>query len=124
MTRVPTSAAPRRVGSSMSNKQLARTVLDGKPVTFRFAKDDQVTGYLCGMDDFHWLIIESSGEKHLIHKGSAPRITLGDSASYADEANIKILEQVIGPFRRYVEQTFFGRADAVDAIPATEGISA
>lgn len=93
----------------MSSKQLARTVLDGKKVTFRFTSGEMVEGYLCGMDDFHWMVVTSEGRKHLVHKGSASIIDLADDPSYADEENHSSLEQVVGPFRRFVEGAYFGR---------------
>lgn len=98
-----------RSGSAMSSKQLARTVLDGKKVAFRFASGETVEGYLCGMDDFHWMVVTPEGSKHLVHKGSASIITLADIASYASEPKRSDLEQVVGPFRRFVEGAYFGR---------------
>lgn len=100
-------------GSAMSSKQLARTVLHGRAVTFRFATGDPITGYLCGMDDFHYMIVTPEGQKHLIHKGSASIITLADTPSYESEPCHTALEKVVGPFRTYVEGAFFGRSSAV-----------
>jgi hypothetical protein len=100
-------ARPR--GSDMSSKQLARTVLHGRAVTFRFPSGDAVTGYLCGMDDFHWMVVTSDGLKHLIHKGSASVITMADTPSYNSEPLCDEMEAVVGPFRRFVEEVLFGR---------------
>jgi hypothetical protein len=97
-------------GSEMSSKQLARTVVHGRKVTFRFPTGDPISGYLGGMDDFHWLVVApESGLKHLIHKGSACIITLADTHTYESEPLRDQMEKVIGPFRRYVEEVFFGR---------------
>lgn len=95
----------------MSSKQLARTVLDGRQITFRVS-GEQITGYLCGMDDFHWMVVTPLGNKHLVHKGSASVIDLADYSSYEREPNHALLEEVVGPFRRYVEAKFFGRQGA------------
>lgn len=95
----------------MSSKQLARTVVDGKAITFRFVSGEPITGYLCGMDDFHWMVITSSCEKHLIHKGSASIITMADVSSYEQEPDREALESIVGPFRNYVASAYLGRAE-------------
>lgn len=104
-----------RTGAALSTKQLIRTVLDGRKVTFHLHGGLEVTGYLCGMDDFHWMVVTPGGEQYLIHKASAPLIDLSDSAKkYASEPSEvhRRLEKVVGPFRRYVEVEFFGRTGA------------
>lgn len=107
----------------MSTKQLARTVLDGKRLRFRVPADNLhhpfLEGYLCGMDDFHWMIVTPEGHTHLIHKGSASVITIGDEPAYADEDRHDELEKLVGPFRTWVEQAIFGR----DPQPAREAAS-
>lgn len=92
----------------MSTKQLARTVIDGRLLTFTPLVGEQITGYLCGMDDFHWMVITPSGSTHLVHKASAPVIDFG-LCRYPEEPNLRLLEKVVGPFRRFVEAEFFGR---------------
>ena len=101
---------------------MARTVLDGKQVTFKWPSSGaEITGYLCGMDDFHWMVIEPSTTKHLVHKGSAPLISFAGTKTYDDEPNRKALEQVIAPFRTaLVDQGLIRQT-----VPATpEGLSA
>lgn len=105
----------------MSSKQLARTVLDGKKVTFRVANEEPVTGYLCGMDDFHWMVLTADGEQHLIHK-TAPMISLSSVATYADEPGREQMEKIIGPFRRSLTEAGLIPARPVPATP--EGLSA
>ena len=107
-----TTRAMARMGSAMSNKQLARTVIDGRLVTFRLQNNDEIKGYLCGLDDFHWMVITPRGKKHLVHKGSASVIDLADDSTYPNEESRPELEEVVGPFRRYVETEFFGRHSA------------
>jgi hypothetical protein len=95
----------------MSAKQIARTVIDGKLLTFRpfaTAPDFTVCGYVYGMDDYHWAVVEPSGQTHLVHKG-APVVTLGLESTFTDEAQHEKLEQLVGPFRRYIERNDFGR---------------
>lgn len=102
---------PARGGSSLSTKQLARTAVDGKALTIR-VDGENLRGYLCGMDDFHWMIVTPDGEKHLVHKGSASIITLADEPSYEAEENHDVLERVVGPFREAMIRDHFNRTPA------------
>lgn len=105
-----------RLGATTSNKQLARTVVDGRLVTFHLPGGlEPITGYVCGMDDFHWMVVTGTLEKHLIHKGAAPLITLSDESTFASEHDRESLEGVVGPFRRWVEAEFFGRSPVASA---------
>jgi len=105
----------------MSTKQLARTVIDGRLLHFRFASGvpSNLKGYLCGMDDFHWMIVTSKGQQHLVHKGSASIITIADEPSYADEPEREALEKLVAPYRSWVEANVYGR----DPQPAREAIA-
>lgn len=99
-----------RSGSAMSTKQLARTVFDGRKVTFSFPPSQVcIEGYLCGMDDFHWMVITPGGKKHLIHKGGASVISLSDESTYANEPRLVELESVVAPFRAAMEADVLGR---------------
>ncbi len=91
----------------MSSKQLARSVIEGRQVTFD-TETGTFRGYLCGMDDFHWMIVTSNGFQLLIHK-SAPVVTMGKDCTYDSEEHKDVLEDVVAPFRRYVEETYFGK---------------
>ena len=96
-------------GSSLSQKQLGRTVIEGRKVTFCFpapvgeeARSD-VVGYICGADDFHWMVVcPPDGQKVLVHKGSAPLVLLADEPSYDDEPSKDVMEEVVGPFRTFL----------------------
>lgn len=101
----------------MSVKQVARTVVDGRKVTFHVFDGEPVTGYVAGMDDYNWLVISPRGTKHLIHKGSCPRIDLHDLVTYPDEENHEQIEKVVGPFRRYCSSQIFGREEMPPAPP-------
>lgn len=98
----------------MSTKQVAHTVVDGKLIIFRpfpTFPDFTITGYVYGMDDYHWAVVEPSGAKHLVHKG-APIFTLADESTFDSEPLKESLTKLVGPFRRYVEENFFGRNGA------------
>lgn len=100
---------------------MARTVLDGKKITFDFGFAS-VTGYLCGMDDFHWMVVTSDGQQHLIHKGQTPLISLGPDKTYDAEPSKDRLEKVIGPFRSRLAETGLIPQRVVPATP--EGLTA
>lgn len=93
----------------MSVKQIARTVVDGRKVTFHIFDGEPITGYVAGMDDYNWLVVTPAGDKHLVHKGSCPRTDLHDEPTYRAEPNHEEIERVVGPFRRYCSSQFFGR---------------
>jgi hypothetical protein len=100
-----------RQGNAMSTKQVARTVLDGKLITFRpFPAEPTFTvcGYVYGMDDYHWAVVESGGQTHLVHK-AAPVVTMADESTFEQESSHESLEKLVGPFRSWVERELFSR---------------
>lgn len=99
----------------MSSKQLARTVLDGRLLTFRLTSGAEVEGYLSGMDDFHWMVVTPTGQKYLLHKGSTALIALAEDCVYADEPKLNQLEKVVRPFREFIAREIFGREDSPSA---------
>lgn len=105
------SAVSRRSGPPMSVKQIARTVVDGRLVTFHIFDGEPICGYVAGMDDYNWLVVTPAGDKHLVHKGSCPRTDLHDESTYETEPNREEIEKVVGPFRRYVSATVFNREE-------------
>lgn len=90
----------------MSRKQLARTVADGRLVTFRFSEGGAFTGYLCGMDDYYWLVLqpEAPHTLEILHKGSFPRISIAPESTYEEEKALEDLEKTIKPFRDALER--------------------
>jgi hypothetical protein len=99
--------AQRSLGSAMSAKQLARTVVDGRLLTFCFLGPmgdggPILCGYLAGADDFHWLIVTAEGRKVLVHKGSAATIWFGDESTFVDEPEHEVLEAIVRPFREFL----------------------
>lgn len=93
----------------MSSKQLARTVLDGRRLTFRLNSGAEIEGYLSGMDDFHWMVVTPDGQKYLLHKGSTALIALGDESTYKTEPLHFEMEKIVRPFREFVSREYFGR---------------
>jgi hypothetical protein len=88
----------------MSSKQLARTVVDGKRVRFTTSAAVAVEGYLCGMDDYHWMVVTPGAEVVLVHK-SAPLIEIGVAGMYASEPNLDTIEKIVRPFRDSLQES-------------------
>ena len=90
-------------GSQMSSKQLAQTVAYGRKISIPGrGQSGEITGYLCGMDDYSLHIITSECKQFLVHKSGAS-IELHTKSTYDDEDNRDELEKIIGPFRRALE---------------------
>jgi hypothetical protein len=110
-------AQPDRIGSSMSSKQIAYAATAGRQVTFLFlAAAHAITGYVVGMDDYHWLVARVQDEKILpclIHKGSADVIELAPEATFDSETDvIKIGVTELGRgFWDFCERTYQGRTE-------------
>lgn len=105
----------------MSSKQLAHTVMDGKQVDFHLTGGMVVSGYLAGMDDYHWMVIDPQGKVSLVHKGSAILVQPWTRETYSTEVAKTDLEAVIQPFRKWVGRHFFGRSAATVTTTSTEG---
>lgn len=104
----------------MSTKQLARTVADGRMVSFTTSTGDVVEGFLCGMDDFHWMVITPTLNQVLVHK-SAPKIEIGP-ASYLDpehDTNRTAMEGIIRPFRAALQESGLVPSRSLSAVSAT-----
>jgi hypothetical protein len=64
-----------RQGSSMSAKQISRAAVDHRKLAFNLvAQPSRVTGYVVGMDDYHWLVATADDSLSLVHKGSAATV--------------------------------------------------
>jgi hypothetical protein len=98
----------------MTRRQLARTVADGRLLTFTLTDGGEpVVGYLGGMDDFHWMVLTPDAEMFFVHKGSAPRVKIAVEATYESEEKRDILERIIGPFREHLVEANLVPAHAV-----------
>ena len=109
------SSDERYAGSAMSTKQLAQSVAHGRMVTFH-TPVREVTGYLFGMDDYHWAVITAEGRKTLVHKGSASLIDFADESTYDTEDEHDRLERLVGPFRSSLAER-----KLIREVPAREG---
>lgn len=96
---------------SMRAKQLASTVRQGRRITISILDEDQVEGYLCGMDDDTYFLIcpTSDGvtEKLLISKVNVLFIRLHDERTFREEPLAHIMEPIVKPFREYITKEYF-----------------
>jgi hypothetical protein len=58
----------KRLGSSVSTKQLAYAVKERRQITLQPAAGQPITGWLCGLDDYHYFVVDSDGAQYLVHK--------------------------------------------------------
>lgn len=100
-----------RRGSTTSDREIAFAVRTGQQVTFHPAVGDPVTGYVCGMDDFHWKVIVPSNHNsiELIHK-TAPRVQVHPEPTY-DQDKTEAIEKIVAPFRSWVMKEFFQQGE-------------
>jgi hypothetical protein len=92
-------------GSAVSTKQLAYTVRDGRKVTF-YLEGRVLSGYLAGMDGYHWLLITPELKIFLIHKSCAfvDLGTLDEEPSLSTEKNKDEIERLVLPFRQWLRE--------------------
>lgn len=100
-----TSQRSGKRGSTFSDKQIAKTVRDGKAIEFSLVDGVSLTGWVYGMDDFHWGVVDGGGRTHLVHKAAATRVSILDS----EGAPPAVVTEVAGRFRDYVMKTYFGQ---------------
>lgn len=90
-----------RIGASLSDKQVAQSVLDGKRVEATLPNGQSISGYVFGRDDYHWAIATPDGETVLVHK-SIPALRVAANAGLHMEPRRDDLEQMISPFRQHL----------------------
>lgn len=91
----------------MSTRQIARSVLGGHKVTFAYERMEPVVGYVAGMDEYHWLVLDpKSLRRRLVHKGLAPIVDIDEEPSYLEEKRLADLEEVIAPFRKNLSERY------------------
>lgn len=109
------SATQQRAGSTMSTKQMARAAVEGRRVTATwYPHETSVSGYLVGMDDFHWFFavpISDDIETVLVHKTGPDVVKIDREHSLANETSeVQALIREIGaPFVQYCERTHLGK---------------
>ncbi len=108
------SRAPksRRQAAEMSTRQITESVLRGRRVVFTYERRPPVSGYVAGLDDFHWMVVDPvTLNVLLVHKALAPVVEIARESSYLEEPNLVEIDRIVSPFRRSL-----AGADQRDAI--------
>ena len=100
----------------MSLKQLCQTVRSGQLVTFLIFDGDPVTGYLAGIDDAAYFVLEPFGQereqfnKKVITKSGSPMFQIHPEPTYKEESAHDEMEEIIRPFRSWALSNVFGQS--------------
>lgn len=104
------------MGSSTSAKQIASAAVHGRRVTFVYVSGPHsISGYVCGQDDYHWLVAVPDRERKiitttLVHKSRADFVNLSpDSDLDNEDPAIRVAVESVGRgFWLFCERAFFG----------------
>jgi len=112
MTTTPSRAPSKgtssgRRGSNFSDKQVAQSVKDRTPVRVTLVDESVVDGWIYGMDDFHWGIVDTTGDTYLVHK-SAPVLQFLSYPVLTGEEGSAVTDKT-EPFRDYVMRAIFNQ---------------
>lgn len=103
----------RREMLPMTRRQLFQTVKSGQRITFSVFDADPVTGYLAGIDDDHFFVLEPQHDrgfhKKIIREGCCPVFLIHPEASYDDEPEKEEMDVIIRPFRSWVLSQVYGQ---------------
>lgn len=109
------AARNQRQGSAVSTKELGRAAVEGRRLILTFTSGARVEGYLAGMDDYHWKIVDPDGGVLLIHK-SAPEIIRISDADLDQAENATEIKAICDPFRKAMEREALGKTPKKDEI--------
>jgi hypothetical protein len=84
----------------MSRKTLAHAVRSWQMLTFTLSPEWEIRGWLCGLDDYHYKVVDLSGNIHLIHKTQAI-VTINESEGALMSEDLRV---IVAPFRSALEQ--------------------
>lgn len=96
---------------SMWARQLASTVRQGRKITVSILDEDQVEGYLAGMDEDTIFLLEPRDDgtflKLLINRANILFIHLQDEKTFMEEQCYDDMAPVLRSFKDYVNKTYF-----------------
>ena len=98
---------------SMTERQLASAVRQGRILTFRIVDEDFIIGYLAGIDDEAYFVLIPAKDgvsppvKSIIFKTQLQMIDLGEQ-SFLEEPTVELMKPIVKPFRDWVNKEFFG----------------
>lgn len=96
------SAATARRGSSFSDKQIYASVKEGRQIRVT-VEGEPFEGWVYGVDDFHWGLVDAEGATVLVHK-SAPVVVFLPSQKTTPRA-----ERLVSSFRAWVLRSHYGQ---------------
>lgn len=74
-----------RLGAKISTKEFERAAAEGRMVTLRRNESIERRGYVAGMDDYHWRLVDTSGAVMLCHKALWPEVYFSSQPTLDDE---------------------------------------
>lgn len=101
---------------TMSLRQLALAVNNGRMVTFHIFDNDPVTGYFAAMDPEYFLVLVISKDgntfsRRMVARSSITLVDLHDAETYKSEFCRNGLDEIVGPFRAYLAKNVLGRQE-------------
>lgn len=98
----------------MVDKQLWQALKNGQMITFLIFDGDPVTGYLAGMDDETYFVLQPRGteffKKIIIQKHGTPQLEIHQDSTYHEAIPyFDEMEKIIAPFRTYVLHNHLGQ---------------
>lgn len=98
----------------MVDKQLWQALKNGQLITFLIFDGEPVTGYLAGMDDDTYFVLEPRGtsyfKKIFIKKHGNPMFEIHQENSYTEDIPyFDDMERIIAPYRTFVLHNHLGQ---------------
>lgn len=105
---MPEAKGKARKGSHASTSQIAWSVRDGKAVTAFLNGHEPIRGWVAGMDDYHWIVVDEEGHTTLVHK-SAPAMQIESSPSI--ESAPQAVQDRVSTFRDFLMREHFNHVE-------------
>jgi protein-tyrosine-phosphatase len=102
----------------MSSKQLFNSVKNGQKITFTPFDTDEVVGYLAGLDEDHFFVLEPQHDgfkKKILRRATCPVYEIHDPYTFATEQFRAEMDEVIHKFRTWVLRNMFGQKSRAEA---------
>lgn len=92
-------------GATVSRKTIALAAIEERRVTFTLGPGWTVDGYLCGMDDYHYKVVQPGRVVSLVHKAHAVVTIYEDGQTLRDlsQEEQDELRPIIVPFKEAME---------------------
>jgi hypothetical protein len=87
--------------ANTSTNTMRKAAANGSLLVFR-GPSWEIRGYLCGMDDFHWKVVDIDGTVSLIHKSQASvSIYEAHTIEDLDTEDRETVQGIAGSFRQH-----------------------